>query len=162
MNEDYNIADSDNKENIDNGSNDNKNNDNKENIDKKVKKFSQEDLERILKERLSRSKKDAVNLEEVKQRETAISEKEKELNARELKLECMAFLTEKGLPIELCNILQYSSLEDFKNTIEIAVNSIREPYTAPLASTEDTSGKGNEYEAFKNGMHTPKKFGKQA
>ena len=162
MSEDYNIADSDNKENIDSGSNDNEDNDNKENIDKKVKKFSQEDLERILKERLSRSKKDAVNMEEVKQREAAISEKEKELNTRELKLECMTFLTEKGLPIELCDILKYSSLEDFKNTIEIAVNSIQKPYTAPLASTEDTCGNGGEYEAFKNGMHTPKKFGKQA
>lgn len=67
-----------------------------------TKTFTQEEVNRIVQERLARVKAEPSGKEE------ELNNREKELNARELKLTAKETFSEKGLPAELLDILDYS------------------------------------------------------
>lgn len=76
------------------------------------KTFTQEEVNRIVQERLARVKAEPSGKEELNNRE-------RDLNTRELKLKAREMFTEKGLPAELMDILDYSDETKMKKSIEI-------------------------------------------
>lgn len=75
--------------------------------DQGEKLFTQADLNRIVGERLARAK-----------RETADDAREAELKARENRLDCREFLSDKKYPSELLDILPTADVETFKASVE--------------------------------------------
>ena len=75
--------------------------------------FSQDDVNRIVGERLAKEK--------VKT-DTALAERESELVQRELMFEGKQLLTEKNLPVELLEILRYTD----KKTLEKVISQFEE------------------------------------
>ena len=82
------------------------------------KTFTQEDVNKIVQERLAKER--ARNTEE-------ITEKEKELDKRELQLNIRQTLAEKGLPAELMEAINCTDEETFKKSMGI-IEKILEPY----------------------------------
>lgn len=72
--------------------------------------FTQDDVNRIVQERLAKEKAKS---------EAAIAQKEQELAKRELLLSAKEKLTEKGLPLELLDALNISSPEALDKSLEI-------------------------------------------
>lgn len=71
------------------------------------KMFSQEEVNRIVGERLARAK-----------RETATDEREAALRAKEARLDCREYLSDKKYPVELLDILDTADVESFKGNVE--------------------------------------------
>lgn len=69
--------------------------------------FTQDDLNRIVGERLARAK-----------RETATDEREAALRAKEARLDCREYLSDKKYPVELLDILPTADVEAFKGSVE--------------------------------------------
>ena len=72
------------------------------------KLFTQEELDRIVNERLTRQKRSM-------QKSNDISGKEQELNAREARLNCREYLSERGYPAELIDIIDTTDFDGFKD-----------------------------------------------
>lgn len=84
------------------------------NSNEEVKTFTQEDVNRIVSERLSKEK-GKINAE----REEAYAKREQELNLREVKIKGLETLSEKGLPKELIDVLNYSDEQSMLDAIDI-------------------------------------------
>ena len=69
--------------------------------------FTQEDVNRIVGERLARAKKDA-----------GLADQEQALKAREARLDCREYLVTHNHPAELLDILDSSDAEVFKANVE--------------------------------------------
>lgn len=69
--------------------------------------FTQEELNRIVGDRLARAK-----------RETDTDEREAALKAREARLDCREFLSDKKYPAELLDILPTADVDTFKASVE--------------------------------------------
>ncbi len=69
--------------------------------------FSQEEVNRIIKERLNRERKKYIQEAHarVQQKEAELIEREKKLTAREMWLNCREYVKEKGFPVELLDAL---------------------------------------------------------
>ena len=80
------------------------------------KLFSQEDVNRILAERLKREREKFIRAANtrVQQKEADLIEREKNLTARESRLNCREYVKGKGYPEELLTALDTSDFEDFK------------------------------------------------
>lgn len=78
------------------------------------KTFTQDEVNRIVSERLNKEK-GKISAD----REAAYSQKEQELNQRELKLHARETLSEKNMPSELLEVLNYSSKEDLEKSINV-------------------------------------------
>lgn len=74
----------------------------------KTNVFTQEELDRIIQERLTRDRRS---------RTATLSDRERELTARENRLACAEILTERGYPKELLQILDTSDAERFLENI---------------------------------------------
>lgn len=72
--------------------------------------FTQEDVNRIVSERLAR--------ERAKNEPTEETKREQALQAREAKLECREYIAEKGYPKELIDILNTADAVSFKKTVD--------------------------------------------
>lgn len=81
------------------------------------KMFTQDDVNRIVSERLARDRKERTT-------QTEADEKEQALKARESKLDCREYLSEKKYPAELLEVLDTSDVEKFK----AAADKIQEMY----------------------------------
>ena len=88
--------------------------------DQGEKMFTQSDLDRIVSERLARAKKDK-----------ATDERETALKARESRLDCRDFLSDKKYPAKLLDILDTTDAESFKSKVELLADLFR--------SMEDTT-----------------------
>ena len=109
-----------------------------------AKTFTQEELNAIIDKRLERERKDAqaridkavteaqklakMNAEERleherKAREAALKEREAEITKRELRAEAKSQLSDKGLPIELAEVLPYTDA-DTTNAALVAVEKV--------------------------------------
>ncbi|MCI8476730.1 MAG: hypothetical protein HFE97_00065 [Oscillospiraceae bacterium] len=75
--------------------------------DQGEKLFTQADLDRIVGERLARAKRDK-----------ATDDREAVLKARENRLDCREFLSDKKYPVELLDILPTADVETFKGSVE--------------------------------------------
>lgn len=73
------------------------------------KLFTQADLDRIIGERLQR--------ERDKAQPSAADQRESDLRARESKLDCREFVTEKGYPAALLDVLDTSDFEKFQAAV---------------------------------------------
>ena len=74
------------------------------------KMFTQEDVNRIVSERLARDRKDRSTQEEADTRE-------RDLQARESRMSCREFLHDNKYPAELLDLVDCSDVEKFKETI---------------------------------------------
>lgn len=74
------------------------------------KTFSQDDVNRIVQERLAREKETAA---------AEIAKREEELQRKELALYAKQTLTDKGLPVELLDVLKLDDQEQFTKSIEV-------------------------------------------
>lgn len=81
--------------------------------DNETKTFTQEEVDRIVQDRLARERKKY----EVPTPDP-LAEREKELNARETKLNIKELINSEGYPKELANTLKYNSFEEFKDQVE--------------------------------------------
>lgn len=102
------------------------------------KTFTQEELNRIIGERLAKEKAKT---------EQTLLQKEQELNKRELSLKAKEVLTEKGLPSEFSNILNFSdeeslskAIDKLQEYIETEKSKIQRPKLVGVAPSEG-SGK---------------------
>lgn len=77
------------------------------------KTFTQEEVNRIVQERLARAKA------EPSEKETEISAREKAVTERELRLNARDTFMKKGLPVALLDDLDYSDETKMNNTINI-------------------------------------------
>ncbi|WP_160685566.1 DUF4355 domain-containing protein [Clostridium sp. C2-6-12] len=130
--------------------------------DNNQKTFTQEDLDKIISKRLDKAQKkweqDAQSrFEELKMSnmtpeqkqeyeksklDQKLSEKEKQLQIRELKLDAIDKLQEKGLPKELSEILDYSNTDTVDSSIEVIKKSIDKIVSDKLKGEDITKLKG--------------------
>lgn len=78
------------------------------------KTFTQDEVNRIVSERLNKEK-GKINAD----REAEYSKREQELNQRELRLHAREALSERNMPSELLDVLNYSSKEDLDKCIDV-------------------------------------------
>lgn len=74
------------------------------------KTFTQDEVNRIVSDRLAREREKATQPQE--------DEREKALKAREARLDCRDYLEGKKYPVELLDVLDGSDVEKFKDTAE--------------------------------------------
>ena len=86
------------------------------------KTFTQDDVNRIVQDRLSKEK--------VKQ-DAAIAQREQEIAQRELLLNAREKIQEKGLPVEFLEVLNISSPEALEKGLELLDNHITNNKQAP-------------------------------
>lgn len=125
------------------------------------KKFTQADLDRIVKDRLKRSDeaKEKAHSEEIAAIQKSVTE-------RENRLACREYLLDKGYPADLLEIIDTSSPEEFKKKADKAYNLTSGGFShpaAPLADTESLSSYGRDGTqisvAFaRERKHKPKKW----
>ena len=70
---------------------------------------------------------------ERKQLEESLTQREQAATARELKIEAHKVLIEKGLPVELLDVLSYSSAEDCNNSIDAVEKAFRQAVESGVA-----------------------------
>ena len=102
------------------------------------KLFTQADVDRIVGDRLARAKRDK-----------ATDDREAALKARENRLDCREFLSDKKYPIELLDILPTADVDTFKASVEKLAALFRSmeddgptitvDLTAPLTSSPSRS-----------------------
>lgn len=136
-------------------------NSNVDNAPKDEKIFTQEEVNRIVQKRLHERKKEqeeaGQSKEEIEERELKISNKEKELNARENFISCKEYLQENGHPNDLLEILDTSDIEMFKGKVEKLARiyenkekgSVYPEYNAEPVQSEPCK-------SFSNSKHKPK------
>ena len=113
------------------------------------KMFSQDDVNRIVSERLARDRESRSAQQQNDERETA-------LKAREAKLDCREFVKDQDYPEDLLDLLDTSNLESFKKTVEKLVDIFgykRPRFVSPpkFTSNDGTNTPANDpiREAFK-------------
>lgn len=89
------------------------------------KMFTQEEVSRIVQERLAKQK---ANLEKP-------SDREQELNAKEARLTCKEYLLDSGAPAVFLDVLDTSDPEKFKAAVELLKKS---GYGAPAQPAKPT------------------------
>jgi len=118
------------------------------------KKFTQADVDRIVKERLKRQadKDESESNAHFQQREA-------ELLQKESRLACKEYLLDNRYPSELLDVINTSDFEEFKakaNTVLSVMKSMQTRPSAPLFRHSD--GGEDVAAAFANTKHTPKKY----
>ncbi len=130
------------------------------------KLFTQDDVDRIIKDRLKRSRESqgrAVTEEQAAQAE-ALTKREADVTSRENRLACREYLLESGYPRELLDVIDTGDVEAFKQKADKAagVFATQTRSAAPLATLEVRDGyRGNSRldEAFsREKKHTPGGF----
>lgn len=86
-------------------------------VETEGKTFSQEDVNRIVGERLAKEK--AKNESDWQQRE-------QDLQKRELRMTAKEYLNEKNIPVELLNALNYTDEETLQKSVEIIEKFVEE------------------------------------
>ena len=119
------------------------------------KLFTQEEVNKIVSERLARAKNQTD-----KATQEADAEREKQLSARESRLTCREYLIEKGYSAEFLELIDTSDVDEFKNKIE-KIQSIARPRVhtpQPFCPERGDRSGGVIAEPFKSKKaHTPYK-----
>lgn len=107
---------------------------------KEPKLFTQEEVDRIVQDRLAREKKKYQPQEpdSLQEREQALAKREAALGAREL-------LTTEGYPTELADILDYKDLDDFKQKYEALKEFIPDLNAPRIVFSKPANGGAYEY-----------------
>lgn len=125
-------------------------------VETEGKTFSQEDVNRIIGERLAKEK--AKNESDWQQRE-------QDLQKRELRMTAKEYLNEKNIPVELLDALSYTDEETLQKSVEIIEKFIEEKAqeaTPKFVGIEPVQGlefsrstlSGNDYE-LRQAMRLP-------
>lgn len=99
------------------------------------KSFTQEEVDRIVQDRLAREKKKYQQQEPdpFQEREQALVKREAALGVKEL-------LTEEGYPMELSEIIEYKDLDDFKRKYEALKEFLPDPNAPRIVISKSTNG----------------------
>lgn len=101
------------------------------------KMFTQEDVNRIVSERLAR------------ERDKLVDDREKDLKAREARLDCRDYLDSKKYPAKLLDLLDSSDVEKFKTAADAMVEGFPSivqpdsPMPPPYSATTGTAAYGS-------------------
>ena len=115
------------------------------------KTFSQEDVNRIVSERLARERE-----------KPADDERERNLKAREARLDCRDYLDSKKYPVKLLELLDCSDVEKFKTAADAMVEGFpsivapEHPIPPPYAAGTGVGGYGMYSSAIANAFKPPK------
>lgn len=88
------------------------------------KTFTQEEVNRIVSDRLAKERGKASQ-------QPQEDEREKALKARETRLDCRDYLDSKKYPAALLEILECSDVEQFKTTVDALAKSFPDAFTVP-------------------------------
>lgn len=117
--------------------------------------FSQTEVDKIIRERLARERAKAAP-----QEPTEAEKREKDLTARESRLNCRAYLLDNSLPAELLDVLDTSDITKFKQaaeTVSRVMKAQRPRYVGPLGSDNPRGHDGTPKSGFEpDRKHTPK------
>ena len=94
--------------------------------------FAQDEVNRIVSGRLAR--------ERAKSEPTPQERKEKELLARESRLACREYISEKQYPVELLELFPTEDVESFKTAIKNLGNAFPHLFDKPTGITVSTGG----------------------
>jgi hypothetical protein len=95
------------------------------------KTFTQDDVNRIVGERLAKEKANS---------EKAIQQREQELNKRELDLKAKEILSTKGLPLDILEALNYSDEDSLNKSISIIEKQIKKEEPVKVTGREPYNG----------------------
>lgn len=130
------------------------------------KLFTQEEVNRIVAERIKRTREKAEkdHAKAIEDLNADLSQdhdtKAAELTRRENTLFCREYLVEKGYPVSLLEIIPTDNIDEFR----AKANKVREEFAktltgpAPLKSTEGRLAPDDIKKAFSNPAHVPRKF----
>ena len=107
------------------------------------KMFTQEDVNRIVSERLARDREKRSTQQQDEEKETA-------LKARESRLDCREYVTEKKYSAELLDLLDTSDVDKFKETVEKLADIFGRGRPHFVDPPKFTDPKGNGNPAFKD------------
>ena len=101
---------------------------------KEPKSFTQEEVDRIVQDRLARERKKHQPSEPdpLQEREQALAKREATIGVKEL-------LTTEGYPKELADILEYKDLDDFKKKYEALKEFLADPNAPTIKFTKGTN-----------------------
>lgn len=107
--------------------------------------------------KLAKMKADEKTEYERQKRETALAEREAAITKRELRAEAVTQLAEKGLPSALADLLDYSSAENCKKSMESAEKAFGEAVEKSVndklkGKPPKTGGQGQTEDAFLAGL----------
>lgn len=77
--------------------------------------FTQEDVNRIVSERLARERDKAAK---ERMQQDPIEQREKELTARESAMSCKEYISEKGCPVSLLDVFDTTDANKFKSQVD--------------------------------------------
>ena len=106
-----------------------------EKTDVPEKQFTQEDVDRIVQERLKRSREGMMKAEKQE-----LSARMEEVDRRENRLTCREYLMDNGYPIGLLDVIETGDVEAFKEKVDKVSDFFAnrpKTFETPLASTED-------------------------
>ena len=127
------------------------------------KLFTREEVNKIVQERLKRSKitqEKAVTADQ-EERERLLSEREAELQRREREYECRSYLRDRDYPEELMGILDTSDAEAFIKMANDVARVFQNKYigTAPLYTKEGQDDYADVNSAFmREAKHRPRQY----
>lgn len=114
--------------------------------------FSQTEVNQIIKDRLARERAKAAP-----QEPTEAEKREKDLTARESRLNCRAYLMDNNYPAELLDVLDTSDIEKFRKaaaTISRLMKDQRPRYIGPMGNLDTHHDPKTGFEPDRK--HTPK------
>lgn len=120
------------------------------------KTFTQDEVNRIVQERLARAKNSQQDNSQLIEREKSLDDREASILLRENKMKCHEFITKKGYSKEFLDILDTQDPEKFQEQAEKLVNigvGIKR-YPGTTENPRNSRGSGT----FSDVKHTPKKF----
>ena len=90
------------------------------------KTFTQEDVNRIVQERLAKERGKASNSEDLEKRSAELEKRTSELDARENRLNAVSALRDAGYPDELADVIKCGSADELKKSMEVIDKIIKE------------------------------------
>lgn len=105
-----------------------------------IKTFSQEEVNKIVNERLARERKKYASMFQEDGKTSELDERERNLTIRERKLDCMELFKEKGLPCALIDLVNYNSKEEYENSVNVIEAAFRESVETSVNSRLRGSG----------------------
>lgn len=97
-----------------------------EGVQQNGKVFTQDDVNRIVQERLAKEKGKASNNEDFEKRSAELDKRMTELDARENKLNAITALRNAGYPDELADVIKCGNVDELKKSMEIIDKIIKE------------------------------------
>lgn len=94
--------------------------------EKKEKKYTDDDVDRIVSKKIARERERLQKLFNEEQEVSEIEQREQKVLMREMKADAKDMLIDRGLPALLADVLNYESKEDMARSIEEVENVFRE------------------------------------